>query len=85
MERPARSISADNSSIPLHVVNKNLGGPRTNPGTNNYSRIWHFNPSAPNFPEDLLPKHKKSLKIHKSLIYWYILKIFTGLVGINLD
>jgi hypothetical protein len=38
-----------------------------------------INPFAPEFPEDLLPKHKKSLKIYKSLIYQYILKIFTGL------
>jgi hypothetical protein len=26
-----------------------------------------------------------ALNIYKSLIYWYILKIFTGLVGITLD
>jgi hypothetical protein len=43
------------------------------------------NPYVPDFPEDLLPKHKKSLKIHTSLIYWYILRIFTGLVDITLD
>jgi hypothetical protein len=44
-----------------------------------------INPFAPDFPEDLLPKHKNSFKIHKSLIYWYILNIFTGLIGITLD
>jgi hypothetical protein len=31
-----------------------------------------LNPFAPDFLEDLLPKHKKSLKIHKTLIYWDI-------------
>jgi hypothetical protein len=39
--------------------------------------ICHVNPFVPDF--------KNLLKIHKSLIYWYILKIFTGLVGMTLD